>query len=95
MKTMTKNSKNSNISNRLYDEWTLKCYSHRSDEELPLGIEDWLFETYEISKFDAAILFHMKMGVYFDNETFANIKKLFMKDLDNKGASQEVKDSVN
>ena len=96
MKTMTKNSKefNSNISNRLYDEWTLKCYNKRSDEELPLGLEDWLFATYEISKFDDAILFHMKMGVYFDNETFANIKKLFMNDIDKKGASQAVKDSV-
>ena len=36
----------------------------------------------------------MKMGVYFDNETFANIKKLFMNDLDKKGASQAVRDSV-
>ena len=40
---MTTNSNDSNINNRLYDEWTLKCYNNRSDEELPLGIEDWLF----------------------------------------------------
>ena len=71
MKTMTRNS---NIYDRLYDEWP--------------------FAAYEASKFDDAILFHMKMGVYFDNETFASIKKLFMNDLDKKGASQAVKDSV-
>ena len=59
---------NSNINNRLYDEWT--------------------FATYETSKFSDAILFHMKMGVYFDNETFASIKKLFMNDLEKKGVSQ-------
>lgn len=49
---------------------------------------------YEYYLFVDAINFHMLNNIYFDYPALLEIKRLFMEDLENKGASKEAKDEV-
>lgn len=64
------------------------------DDDWNKKVEDYFFAVYEYSKFVDAIDFHKLNNIYFDHSTLWGIKKLFMEDLEKKGASNYVKNEV-
>ena len=57
-------------------------------------IADNAFAEYEYYLFEDAIEFYKLNKIYFDDETLQNIKQLFMKELEEKNASEFVKKEV-